>query len=297
MIFSFSFVSCVTSNITKNDLDSSQNAPKLQNDYSKYSYSDTILIDEITYFVFSEYRSWSKSNNYLANNKMEWEISKKTRVRGEIISIVTIEVNENLMLVSYKLHSKYNNVSYINDDLFNNEILPSWISNVDFIKKDIDNIIKKNKALQFQTNKENELKNIGSPIFIIRSRIIGPNSAGGVNVGVFFRNISEKKIKYIYFTIVPYNRVGDIVRCTISGRSSVRLEKVGFISPDEYSKDYEVWANVWYNHNVSSIKITNIEIIFEDDSKQELKNNMIENITFSIDEYNYWNNDYYRDGR
>ena len=44
----------------------------------------------------------------------------------------------------------------------------------------------------------------------------------GVSPTVCFRNNSNKTIKYVTFTLVPLNAVGDRTSCTISGRSQTR---------------------------------------------------------------------------
>lgn len=54
-----------------------------------------------------------------------------------------------------------------------------------------------------------------------------PNSAGGVGPTIIWRNDSGATIKYITFTVVPYNAVGDIVSCTISGETVVKLKVTG----------------------------------------------------------------------
>ena len=53
------------------------------------------------------------------------------------------------------------------------------------------------------------------------------NSVGGIEPSIIWRNDSGKTIKYIYFTCVPYNAVGDIVSCRISGETYARLQATG----------------------------------------------------------------------
>lgn len=53
------------------------------------------------------------------------------------------------------------------------------------------------------------------------------NSVGGIEPTIVWRNDSGKTIKYIYFTCVPYNSVGDIVSCSISGKTSAKLQSTG----------------------------------------------------------------------
>lgn len=56
---------------------------------------------------------------------------------------------------------------------------------------------------------------------------IDMNSADGVSVEIIWRNDSGKDIKYIDFTAVPYNAVGDVVACEIRGRTATKLSSTG----------------------------------------------------------------------
>ncbi len=62
------------------------------------------------------------------------------------------------------------------------------------------------------------------------------NSVGGVEPIIRWRNDSGKTIKYIYFTVVPYNAVGDIVSCRISGDSTEYLQVTGPYEPYNKAK-------------------------------------------------------------
>lgn len=61
------------------------------------------------------------------------------------------------------------------------------------------------------------------------------NSANGVTPTICFRNNSNKTIKYVTFTLVPFNAVGDRVSCTIRGYSSVEARLVGPIAPTSFN--------------------------------------------------------------
>lgn len=107
-----------------------------------------------------------------------------------------------------------------------------------------------------------------SPIIISGLYTSRPNSANGVNISVSGINISEKPIKYITFTVVPYNRVDDIVEDQISGNSKKFCKITGPIGNDEiYSSEFE---NVWYNSTISYSEILSIEIIYMDNMKENI---------------------------
>jgi len=123
-------------------------------------------------------------------------------------------------------------------------------------------------------------RDVGSPILIFNYYTRLPNSAGGVSCIFEFMNVSDKRIKYVYFTVVPYNAVDDIVTCTISRASSVTLEQTGYIAPfannyEKFPSSFAGWENVWYNYNIRYMKINRIEVVFEDNSRKTLSGNDI----------------------
>lgn len=97
-----------------------------------------------------------------------------------------------------------------------------------------------------------------------------PNSAGGVNFSVVWQNTSDKVIKYCYFTVVPYNSVGDAVSCTIRHQSEFTGKVTGPINPGQrYGENYS-WQNAWYNNSIVKAKLTKIRIEYMDGTSQNL---------------------------
>jgi len=95
------------------------------------------------------------------------------------------------------------------------------------------------------------------------------NSAGGVDFYIVTEFLPySKDIKYITFTVVPYNRVGDRAKCEINGYDTTYQGKVtGPIELSEVSKSYtrsHNWSTAWYNNTISCIKITRIQIDYMD---------------------------------
>ena len=70
-----------------------------------------------------------------------------------------------------------------------------------------------------------------SPTSILRSTLLTASAPT-----VCFRNNSNKTIKYVTFTLVPLNAVGDRTSCTISGRSAVTAQVVGPIAPTRFDR-------------------------------------------------------------
>lgn len=94
----------------------------------------------------------------------------------------------------------------------------------------------------------------------------GPNSAGGVSIKGVFVNNSSKSIKYISLYFTPYNQVGDAVGCNIKNVSEYGLKCTGPVAPNQ---SYDFFGeNMWYNHSISSVKVTRARIQYMDGSEE-----------------------------
>lgn len=63
--------------------------------------------------------------------------------------------------------------------------------------------------------------------FEIGRTFIEKNSVGGITPVIYYRNNTQKEIKYLYFTLTPYNSVGDKAYSTIGNQSTTTLKLVG----------------------------------------------------------------------
>lgn len=93
-----------------------------------------------------------------------------------------------------------------------------------------------------------------------------------IDLSIKFKNISPKTIKYVYFTVIPYNSINDeitdevvqdgalgIERCT----ERTQLKVVGFIKPGK-TKSVE-FENVWASSEFHHYRIAEeCEIVWED---------------------------------
>ncbi len=70
-----------------------------------------------------------------------------------------------------------------------------------------------------------------TPIEILKVFIRSTNSVGGVTPNIVWRNNSGKTIKYITFSMVPINAVGDVVTCDIRRYSTFNGTITGPIEP------------------------------------------------------------------
>lgn len=94
-----------------------------------------------------------------------------------------------------------------------------------------------------------------------------PNSAGGVDVNVIWKNNTKRTIKYISFRVVPYNRVGDEVGCDIRGYLYDNLKVTGPIKSGQTDGYGTYWGNVYYNHSIVKGKVSSYTITFMDNDE------------------------------
>ena len=93
------------------------------------------------------------------------------------------------------------------------------------------------KAAIINGNSSGEIK---SRIRVFDVLVSDIDSVGGVSPGIYWRNESNKTIKYIYFDFKPYNAVGDPVSCTIRGYSTHTCYITGPIEKTELGQ-YILW--------------------------------------------------------
>lgn len=104
------------------------------------------------------------------------------------------------------------------------------------------------------------------PLFIRKIEVGNPNYAGGISVNISGHNFGGKAIKYIRYTVTPYNRVGDRMSGEIRRLSRVELTETGPIAQSSTFGGGSIWDNVWYNHQISCVRISEIEIDYMDGS-------------------------------
>lgn len=91
-----------------------------------------------------------------------------------------------------------------------------------------------------------------------------PNSVGGCDYTLHYKNKSNKTIKYVNFTIDFYNAVNDRVYCEIQGGSSRSCKDTGPVYPEEWGGG--TWDCVIYNYSADYAKISHLSIIYTDGS-------------------------------
>ena len=113
-------------------------------------------------------------------------------------------------------------------------------------------------------NAPNDTSDYRSYIQLLSVTTSEPNSAGGIDLYIKWKNTSEKTVKYAYFTCDLYNAVDDKVENDISGRYSFVGKVTGPIDPGAVYGNNTHWGNAWYNHSGKYAKITEIELEYMD---------------------------------
>lgn len=137
-----------------------------------------------------------------------------------------------------------------------------------------------------------------SPVIRIENlRSVPPNSAGGVEVRLAWRNLSPTKtVKYATFEVVPYNAVDDSVESEIGGKILARLEDVGPVAPGKWSGvadgdsetasrfDTVDWENVWYNSTIVRVELRRVRIEYMDGSKVTIQGNALRDVLHCVEQ-------------
>lgn len=105
-------------------------------------------------------------------------------------------------------------------------------------------------------------------IQIIKKYTSDPNSAGGVDLNIIWKNKSKRTVKYARFKVSAINAVNDEVYSEISVYDSPKWVTVtGPIKPNQVDGYGTYWSCVWYNHTIQKCKIRSIELEYMDGSK------------------------------
>lgn len=143
-------------------------------------------------------------------------------------------------------------------------------------QSDLQNAEKERQRKEAELAKQKKIDNARSLIRVIRLYTSEPNSVGGVDLHIIWRNNSNKTIKYIRFSVTPYNAVGDPQSSEIGGTSSINAKVTGPINPGiTYGEGY-LWECAWYNNTITTVKLNGIEITYMDDSTASLNQDQVQ---------------------
>ncbi|MBZ0089856.1 MAG: hypothetical protein K8H90_05700, partial [Thermoanaerobaculia bacterium] len=107
----------------------------------------------------------------------------------------------------------------------------------------------------------------------------GPDSASGVGVRVIWRHLETGRVvKYVTFTVIPYNAVGDTVTDRLSGQAARKLRATGpFDARPPLSAEYDEessWDAQWYNSTISCIHLARVDVEYMDGTSKSYTGNL-----------------------
>ena len=109
------------------------------------------------------------------------------------------------------------------------------------------------------------LETIKNSVKITSYYLTSPNSASGVDAYFYYKNLSDKPIKYLVWEGYPINAVGDMVSCTIRDYSNYRGKDTGPVKKG--SSGGGCWSCAWYNWEAKKLILTGVDIEYMDGSK------------------------------
>lgn len=95
-------------------------------------------------------------------------------------------------------------------------------------------------------------------------RVKSANSAGGIDIIIQWRYQNQNKtLKYIYFTLIPYNNVGDRQKGSIRDNTSSTLSVTGPIEAKDWTHE-NWWDSIWYNSTITCVKVSEVRVEYMD---------------------------------
>jgi len=107
-----------------------------------------------------------------------------------------------------------------------------------------------------------------------------PNSAGGVDLYINWKNNSEKTIKYAYFEVVPLNAVDDVVTSDIGRGSLFRGQETGPFKKGQGSGSDMYYENAWYNNTIVRAELRKIDIEYMDGTTVTLQDEDVKHVRY-----------------
>lgn len=112
--------------------------------------------------------------------------------------------------------------------------------------------------------KAEHIEAIKNSVKITSYYLTSPNSASGVSAYFYYKNLSDKPIKYLVWQGYPVNAVGDPVECTIRRNSSYRGQDTGPVNKGKSGGG--CWDCAWYNSTAKKLILESIDIEYMDGS-------------------------------
>lgn len=125
----------------------------------------------------------------------------------------------------------------------------------------------------------------GIPLVVPYGTNMSKTDYGFVNVSFFFRNTSGRTFKYVVFTLVAYNAVGDIIHHSYKG-SSVDIKYTGPLqsgSTSTFNGTWEKREGIWLNRSISCVEIVGAEITYMNNRTEYLTTRELSKMVYELD--------------
>ena len=242
--------------------DSSSEISKIKEQKNNYEQANQ-------YFENKDYENALKLYNKLDNEYMNLEDkinSCKQELKQTTISTANELKDEQKYSEAIQALSKIK--SYYKSD-----------SDIESILSELDSLKKQDEQQKREAEENEMIENIKNSIKVSRIWTAQPNSAGGVDLYINWKNLSDKVIKYAYFTVEPYNSVNDTVTCTIRHYSEFTAQDDGpFKKGQGTSGTGYYWENAWYNHSIKGARLKSVRIIYMDGDSLDISEKYIDYI-------------------
>lgn len=131
--------------------------------------------------------------------------------------------------------------------------------------------IRKLEQLQDSAKKAKRIEDVKHSVKLTSYYLSSPNSASGVSANLYYKNLSDKVIKYFVWTGYPINSVGDVVSCTIRDYSKFSGKDTGPVKKGASGGGN--WDCAWYNWEAKKLILTKVAIEYMDGSSFEIEGN------------------------
>ena len=205
--------------------------------------------------------------------------------KNEIVSYLKSYVENYILLDTVHTSSIDITLKYYSNELIEAEnrikkLDPEYESLVDKMSKekieksDVSEDAQNNDSSSEEQNKQLIQVNYQIGHEGVNGWMTSPNSAGGVSIRYAIKNIGQKEIKYFTLSFVPYNAVGDIVKCRIKNVDEKSVRGIGPIAQNCIENNY-FFENVWYNNSITSVKLVSAVIEYMDGTIEVIKGEQI----------------------
>ena len=122
------------------------------------------------------------------------------------------------------------------------------------------------RILEREKNEIEIAKISGKKLVIKNIKVTEINSSNGVNFKIDWIYLDGSRIiKYIDFTVRPFNAVGDVQKCEIRDNSDFIGRVTGPIkASDNYIENH--WEAAWYNSTICCIELIKVRVIYTNDT-------------------------------